>query len=304
MRIACQGPHGEHKLLVFRQITGQERSTRIAGPVHLIIFSEQQEGENLITLCEVKTKKRKTRRFRRQRDRQNELVTLLNEKEGKFDENQYTVVVRNIEQENYLPAILNILQEARNNGAAGRTFDDYLRVDCMNLRELKEDPIKALQRQAAPTLDAWERKNDLFGPMSNIDTKVSSISIAPYSIFPFPEDLCAALLMNTMALVSTVNVSAILRKIQKRGWEIVKGPAEILAAVTAAGGDPREGALAEIRKGPCTIALPPTIVGRIGLEFLRPRVVLRELDEIFSEGPVPKGERFLSYYPDERRVWR
>ncbi len=34
MRISCQGLHGEHNLLTFGQITGQERSTKIAGPVH------------------------------------------------------------------------------------------------------------------------------------------------------------------------------------------------------------------------------------------------------------------------------
>ena len=185
-----------------------------------------------------------------------------------------------------------------------RTFDDYLRVDCFDFRSMSEDSTKALERQSRATVERWEKRGDLCGPISNVDLKLPSVNVAPYSVYPFPSDICAALLMNAMAIVSTLNVSEVLRRSQKRGWAIVKDPQAIIAEVSAAGGDPRtEAGLAHIEKGACSMILPPSILGRLALEFLRPRAVLRELDQMFDEGPTTEG-RFLNFYPNDRKIWR
>ena len=260
----------------------------------LLVFCETGEGRE-ITVREVKKKKQRTERFRRQRDRQNELVTLLDEREGKLEKEEFKITVRDVEQETYLPSVLNLLQEAQNKGAAGRTFDNYLRVDCLDLRYLREDPIEELARQAASTCDQWEKNGDWFVPMSNVDLKLPSVNVAPYSVFPFPPSFRAALLTNAMAIVSTLNVTEVLRRIEKRGWTIVKDPQTIITEVTSRGGDPRrEAGLAHIEREACSMTLPPSLAGRLSFEFLRPRSVLRELEQIFNEGPLPGGERFLS----------
>jgi len=269
----------------------------------ILVFSETDEGRR-ITVSEVKTKKQKTERFRRQRDRQNEVVTILNEGKGTFEKVEYRIAIREVEQENYLPAVMNLLQEARTRGLSGRTFDGYLRVDCVDFRSLREDPMEEIERQGGPTVQSWVKNGDLVIPMSNIEIKLPTVGTAPFSVYPFPSDLCAALLMNAMAIFSTINVTEILRRIEKHGWRIIEDPETIMTEVSARGGDPREAGLAQIEKGARTIALPPMIIARLAFEFLRPRALLRELDQVFKEGPLPEGERFLSYYPGEERTWR
>jgi len=52
----------------------------------LILFSEGESGELRTTLVEVKTKKDRTPRFKRQRDRMRETITVINERGGKLEE--------------------------------------------------------------------------------------------------------------------------------------------------------------------------------------------------------------------------
>ena len=96
----------------------------------LIVFSEEEDEDNEITLVEVKTKKGRSPRVKRQKQRLRQIVTMLDEREGRLHETEFRIVPSAIPQETYLPPVANLIQHAAKGGSHSRTLDDHLQVEC------------------------------------------------------------------------------------------------------------------------------------------------------------------------------
>jgi len=179
-----------------------------------------------------------------------------------------------------------------------------LRVDCIVLdaNAVEENGEKTIKESMA-VVQGWEERGDFVVDASNVEMKVATPNVAPYSVFPFSEQICAGLLTNSHWLRSFLNVSEVLRRFQDRGWSLEEDPREEYLRVIKAGEDPRESHFARIRRGSLTVALPPMMCTRMLFEFLKPRSLLHELESIFREGPQPDKEHVLSYFPRERSNW-
>ncbi len=149
----------------------------------------------------------------------------------------------------------------------------------------------------------WEENGDFVVDASNVELKQATPNVAPYSVFPFPERICAGLLTNTYWLRTFLNLDEVLRRFQERGWSIEEDPKARYLRAMKDGEDLRETPFASIRKGALTVALPPVICTRMMLEFLKPRSIVREVESMFLAGPEAAKERVLSYYPQEIRNW-
>jgi len=197
-----------------------------------------------------------------------------------------------------------VLQEASNHGAAGRTLDQYLRVDCVVVDSTGvEENAEQIRKESVMVVQGWEQRGDFVVDASNVELKVATPNVAPYSVFPFSEQICAGLLTNRHWLRSVLNVSEVLRRFQERGWSVEEDPREEYLRALKVGKDPRESPFARIRRGALTVALAPMMCTRMLFEFLKPRSLVRGLESIFLEGPQTGKEYVLSYFPQERRNW-
>jgi hypothetical protein len=270
----------------------------------LMIVSEQVSGEARTTLMEVKTQKDRSPRFRRQRQRMTEVVSLIDERAGNLKETQVTIDACDIAQESYLPAVLNVIQEARNRGAAWRLLDEYLCVSCLDLNSSLVAVVgDQVRSETSAATGRWRDAGDYILDASNWQLKVATPNVAPYSVYPFPEDVRAGLLTNQICVQSYLNISEVLRRFVKAGWQIERDFDAEMTKVLATGGDPREATFAVVRKGRLKVTVPPGRIARLLYEYLKPRSIIRELDLIAQRAPGPEGIRSLSYYPREARLW-
>jgi len=270
----------------------------------LIIVSDEQSDDERITLVEVKTGKDRSPRFRRQRGRMAEVITLLEERAGSLNEIQVTIDARDVVQESYLPAVLNVIQEAQGSGAAGRLFDGYLRVECFALESARADSEgERIKKETASVVGRWRESGDYVVDGSNWELKVSTPNIAPYSVYPFPESIRAGLLTNRICVRSWVNLDEVLRRCARAGWEIERDFSTEMMEVLGSGRDPSEASVARLRKGPLVVNMPPGRVARLLYEYLKPRSIVRELELISRLPPGSERMRSLSYYPGEARAW-
>ena len=270
----------------------------------LIVFKEQEDGGLQTTLEEVKSREDRTPRFTRQRKRLGEVITLLEEREGRIGELEVNIDTRNVAQESYLPAVLNLIQETLNRGAAGRMFDNYLRVECFAIHAPgAERDSNWLARESLADMEPWSRGGDFVSEGCNLELKQMTRNCAPYSVFPYPDRIRAALLTNQVGVRSYLNISEVFRRFSAAGWKVETDIRTGMVEALRDGKDPRDVPFARLRKGRCTVALPPSVATRLLFEYLKPRTVVREL-ELIAQFPREEEKRpSLSYYPGEMQIW-
>ncbi len=95
-----------------------------------------------------------------------------------------------------------------------------------------------------------------------------------------------------------MNVSAVLRELEDRGWTLVKSPFQLAESGEALS---REVPMAVLKKGRLTMSVPAALFGRLGMEFLKPRSLAHLLEAMIEER-TGGGYQFVNF-AGEPQMW-
>jgi hypothetical protein len=84
-------------------------------------------------------------------------------------------------------------------------------------------------------------------------------------------------------------LDAVASYAQARGWSLVLQE------------DPSKH-IGTFKKGPFNVLIPGQIIGRLGIEFLKPRALIAVLEELLARGPEAGGVG-LHIDQDESMIW-
>ena len=249
-------------------------------------------------VVEVKSSNTKSRRKIRQKHKMHEVATLLSTGEGSTEDKEVQIEILPIVPEAGLDRIASTLSEARNRGWASTKISNCLYVECFDFDEFESyDAIeKPLMVARQDVVGEWEQRGDFVVHRNSLDLIAFSPNCAPFSIFPFPSDTCVDLLIGRMFYVAYLNLNAVAREFEHRGWHIKKTPEELLKE-----GD--RDALMVVQKGAFYGHVPPGDFMRMQMEALRPHTVIATYEAKLKQGPNADSGFLLTLYEGESQLW-
>ena len=254
-------------------------------------------------IVEVKKGHKSSGRITRQRQEMRSTVEFLNEGEREINGARFVISEADITPETAHSNIRTLLAGAEKQGAAVEKIGDYLIVFCVDVHktvEVGSDKSKAIVNKASDAANDLADKGDFVLPFPADDRYIVVRNSAPWSIFPFTESDRIKLITGGLYLKAYVNISAVLRYFELRGWKIKETPDKCLGEFEEQD-SPKEPNIAKIQKGPVTVHLPYHLVARIGYEFLKPRTLVEMCEAIFRM-PERGTRRFINLI-GEPKIW-
>lgn len=257
------------------------------------------QNDGSVEIVEVKASKTTSSRVVRQKQRMRELVTLLSTGKGNLEGKTVEVCTLDIVPETGLDALERLLQETNSSpGYAAARLSNSAYIECIDFRVVADGADKDIGKLRDSLIADWEERNDDIHPGESLKCLGFSPNMAPFSVFPFEPALCVDLLTGAKAYMVLLNVTAVAREFQYRGWQIVTTPKEVFES----------GKLAEdfmtVKKDGFAVTLPPAVFMRLLMELLRPHVLIRQCELIRQAGPQAFGSEFnLPIYEHEAEIW-
>jgi hypothetical protein len=255
-------------------------------------------NDGSVEVVEVKSSATTSSRIVRQKQRARELVTFLTRGRGKLEGKTVEVHKLDILPENGLDELRGLLKQTESSpGYASARLSNSAYVECVDLRIVAKDWMNNLTTQRQSLLADWG-DNDHVHSSHSLDHLVFSPNLAPFSVFPFEPSLCIDLLTGAKAYIVSLNITAVGREFEHRGWGIVTSPIEVLKA----------GRIDEdfmtVKKARFRFTLPPASFMRMQMELLRPQVLIRQCELIRHAGPQAFESEFnLPVYEHEAQIW-
>ena len=173
--------------------------------------------------------------------------------------------------------------------------------DAHTLGQIGLDQAQELFENARSYTDKLLDQGDIVLPFFADDRYINVQNSAPISIFPFPESARVKLITGATYLWTFVNVSAVLRYFEQRGWTIVATPEECLRHAEEQ--NPRvEPIIAKLRKGRRTVQLSYHLIARIGYEFWKPRTLIDMCEVPLDLATEQRAWRFTNLI-GEAEIW-
>jgi hypothetical protein len=223
-------------------------------------------------IVEVKKGHRTSGRITRQRQEMRRVVEFLNLGEKEQEGIRFVIVDADIIPQTVHSSVRRLLARSEKNGSAFDKIGDYLILyahDAHTLGKIGLDGAKELFENALSYTEGLLDKGDMLLPFFPDDRYVNVQNSAPISIFPFPESARIKLMTGATYLSAFVNVSAVLRYFEQRGWKVIATPEECLSESEKQ--NPRiEPIIAKLRRDRRTVQLSYHLIGRIGYEFWKP----------------------------------
>jgi hypothetical protein len=251
-----------------------------------------------VEIVEVKSSSAKSGRKVRQKQKMKEVVTLLSTGSGQADDKEVTLQTLPITPETGLPILRDLLQAASKSGWSSRKVSNCLYLEAFDFRELKtfEEIRQDLERAKMEAIAEWEERGDFVLDMNSMENLAFGPNCAPFSIFPFDSRTCIELLIGSKCYVSHLNIDAVAREFQFRGWNIEKTSEDLF----------REGnkdAVLTISKGGFHANVPPADLMRLQLETVRAKTIIESYDVMYKQGPTGEEGFQLSLYAGESEIW-
>lgn len=259
-----------------------------------------------IEFVEVKSGNRSGRggRITRQKERMAEIVEFFNTGIGEYDGKKIRIVVSPVKQKNYLPLLLNIIRSAKARGYYSEIIGNYMIVECIYPERLddSETAIEYFKNRHRSIKDQWEKMKDVVIPIFATEKLEFSKNFAPYTIFPFPDKICADILCGRVTTRIITNYSEVMRIFHKNGWKTVdsiffKNPDELEKI------DITKTPMMIVGKGEAKIQIGPGMIGRIPFEFLSPKALIDEFERIYAGGSPEEAVLQLTSFSDEETAW-
>jgi hypothetical protein len=262
-----------------------------------------------VEVVEVKSSNTKSRRITRQKQGMNRVVELLKAGEGDGHEGaRLSVLSVDLETENGLRDLLRLLEEASRRGFAAGPISNFLYAECVDFRSVKEfEKVRAdLNAAREKYIKPWEERDDVFVPMDSADFLAFTPNCAPFSVFPFPEDICVGLMTGAVRFMSFLNQSEVAREFERRGWQVIVGPDDVRRRAQEAqmkGAEFNLDCLLKVKKNGFSMDVPPGDFTRLTMEMLRPEVLIKAREMIRALGPGATEGPVLLTFSREHEVW-
>ena len=273
-------------------------------------------ADGTIEFVEVKSSRQRGHRITRQKERMEELVEFFNTGISEFDGNKLKIVDSAIKQKNYLNILKDGINRAKAKGIHSEAIGNYLIIEIINFETIFQKKIEIeeanqyFKSKHKTITNKWVEMEDIVIPFDFIDKLNFARNYAPYSIFPFNEEICVDIIMGRTNIRSIVNFSEIVRIMDKYGWKTVDN---LFLKIKALEENDEKGTqeLKEqsvehwltVEKEGFRVDLPPGILGRLHFELLSPMAIVDHLNELYEEGPRKENEMFLTNYINNQKIW-
>jgi hypothetical protein len=250
---------------------------------------------------EIKASGRRTPRTERQARKQARAVEFINRGSYEEDGQSYRLVNLDIAHETHLPKVYNVIKEAKAKGYCGNVVSKYLIVECAYVDMFSSgDALEDCQRKGANIRKCWDPADKLL-ILSNLHRLRLRLRLfPPYSIFPYPEDICVDLMSGRALLFALVNYSAVLRILRRAGWVV----REAIESESFMGGPPSVQVL-ELKRGAFKTSMTGGDLLALGLEFVKMDTLLRRLEASYDlSSRRKKNEIWCTNISSEKTVWR
>lgn len=266
------------------------------------------EKNGSVEVVEVKSGRTKSSRNVRQREGLREVVSFLNSGSRTENQNQFHSYDLNVEAEHGLDMLEPLFAQSEQSGYAMKEISSFYFVDCVDRRRFPADvTIEKINKERDERVLNWVGSGGLTWTQSSLNFLTFAPTIAPFSIFPLPERTCVELMIGTKVYRVTINLGAVAREFERRGWRVV--PPEILVQKRAEN-DPEDpisrscGPLVMHRDG-VTTEIPVEEIHRMQMELLRPQVVIKAFDQLLSVRQMERQDRhWYEYKLRESHIWR
>jgi hypothetical protein len=256
------------------------------------------KDDGSVEIIEVKASNTKSSRKIRQKHKMGEVVTLLKAGAGQVDEKEVTIQVLPITPETGLPIMGELLAAAGERGWAARRISNCLYVEAFDFRKVQKfaEVQPELERIKAGAIGEWAERGDFVFDMNSLDILAFSPNCVPFSIFPFDDRTCVELLVGAKCYITYLNMSAVAREFEFRGWTVEK-TTEALA---------REGnrdAVLVVAKGRFHAHIPAADFTRLQLETMRAKTIIEIYELLYRQGPAAEHGYSLSLLSGEPEIW-
>lgn len=261
-----------------------------------------RKDQGAFELVEVKTGHKSSGRITRQKQNLRRTVALINT--GTTEDEEIMISELEVRLQTYFRNIARLIQEAEKNGVATQRIGECMLVQCTDFEiasNMGFEKTKQVLDDGRKCTKQWMEAGDIVIDLASQDKYMSVKNYAPFSVYPLSEKTRVRLMIGSLFVVSYLNVSAVLRYMEDRGWKLVKTPQEHaeehkqLQTID-------EIWLATVRKGPLTIAVPFQLFGRIGFEFLKPKGLVDIFEAQLSAGPTGTAKNLYNL-SGETELW-
>jgi len=236
-------------------------------------------NDGSVEIIEVKASSTNSSRVVRQKREMKEVVTFLSTGKGHLEGKTVEVCKLDIVPETGLDILEKLLKETdKPPGHAACRLSNSLYVECIDLRVMTEGADADIVKRRNSLISDWEETDEIHSNES-LKSLGFSPNKAPFSIFPFDSALCVDLLLGAKAYMVILNVTAIAREFEYRGWQIVTTPKQAYEACKF------EDDFMTVKKDGFVVTLPPAEFMRMGMELLRTQVLIRQCELLRRAGP-------------------
>ena len=262
------------------------------------VLSKDKSGN--IQVYEVKSSKRGGRsRKMKQLKTMDELVELLNNRsllEGKIEKR---IIPISIFPQNYFKKIHTLISQAYSRGYGVVELNDFSFVSIFNYELVKDfGKIKPeLDKKFKEYMKSWDNRVHLLHNFMRYDF---SAIIAPYSIFPFKENICTDLMFGKLAMTFNLNFTEFEKYLSRKGLEIIETPEQIRS------NNPE---LAKqyvycLGKGSFNMRIPSMSLNTMFFEFRHPNTFVKEFLAIRDNLKYGETPYVLFVNEQEHKIWR
>jgi hypothetical protein len=258
-----------------------------------------------VEIIEVKSSKTSSNRTVRQKQKMREVVSRLQTGEGQAGERDIQIEILPVTPETGLARIEPLLNSASLKGWAASKISNCLYVEAFDMRTLPDADIakKPLDRLRDEVLGEWVRNGDVLSDMNTLDMLAFSPNCAPFSVFPFAPRTCVDLLIGAKNYVAYLNLTAVGREFENRGWTVDRSPRQIIHEneLEIAAKAMRESFM-RVSKGDFYVEIPPADFMRLQLEALRAKSLIDMFEAKRKQGPQDGGHSMV-LFEGESEIW-
>src|SRR5262249_48314090 len=147
---------------------------------------------------------------------------------------------------------------AGRDGASVDIVGSHLVIDCIDYRagaqrRLEKEKVFAILERGWRAVDRWRESGEFVLVLEANERYAHAQNYSPLSVFPLEPSTCVRIMSGSVWLTAVLNVSAVLRGLEGRGWAVVKTPERLAAEATANGEG--EAPIAVLRRGRLTTSL-------------------------------------------------
>lgn len=250
---------------------------------------------------EIKTSMQGSERAERQKQKHERAVRFLND--GCYEENGrlHRLVDVDIAPDNYLARVLHIVKEAKRNGHCAYVLSKYLIVEC-DYVDLLTDPadIERVKEKRKRITNCWDPRDRVLTFSNTFRLRHYPRVYAPYSVFPYPADICVDLITGRAMLFGLINMSRIIEILRASNWDV----REEVAPDSFFGG-PKSFHVLTLHRGRFHTTVTGSDLVRMGYEFMKLNTLLRKYEAVYEKSSQDKKtETWLPNILREKEVWR